>query len=331
MKVFIYPTYDKKRDKSGNLYIDYFRKSFESSDSCTVLNSFPRSETLGLLLNLKAELFILHWIDLIPSKPLGFLQTFFFRLGVLAAKLRGAKIVWVLHNKYAHDDKSDRPGKLMHWMSLKADFVLTHSLEGVRFYKSEYQDSSAKCFYLPHPVYQSRKIKDTVQPEWDYIIWGTITPRKKVLEFVRFAAECKELEDKRILICGRCADTVLDTQIRKSLSPNITYQNVFMSDNELASRISSAKTILFTYDGGSVLSSGALIYSLNFFKPIIGPKVGSFEDLKGIVECYDRFEDIPSIVPKDCSDEIQKYIDENLWADFPDRLLSYIRDHDFGM
>jgi len=216
-------------------------------------------------------------------------------------------------------------------MSLKADFVLTHSLEGIRFYKSEYPDSSAKCFYLPHPVYEFGKIEDAAQTEWDYIIWGTITPRKKVLEFVRFAAECKELEDKRILICGRCADTVLDTQIRKSLSPNITYQNVFMSDDELASRISSAKTILFTYDGGSVLSSGALIYSLNFFKPIIGPKVGSFEDLKGIVECYDSFEDIPSIVSRDCSGEIKKYIDENLWAGFPDSLLSYIRDHDFGM
>ena len=81
MKTFIYPTYDSKRDKSGNLYIDSFRKAFESDPRFKVCNTWARSETLGLLLNLRASLFILHWVDLIPSKPLGWLQTLFFRAG----------------------------------------------------------------------------------------------------------------------------------------------------------------------------------------------------------------------------------------------------------
>ena len=320
-KVFIYPTYDAKRDKSGNLYIDRFRKAFEADPDWKVLNRFPRSETLGLLLNLRAEVFILHWVDLIPSKPLGWLQALFFRLGVRLAKLRGAKIVWVLHNKAAHDDRSIRPAKLMAWMAGRTDFVLTHSTEGCRFFKSAYPDAKARCFYLPHPVYDTA-IYAPEPAKWEYIIWGSITRRKNVLEFVRFAATGKFLQDKKILICGRCRNAKLDGEIRAALPPNITYENAFLTDEELAERIKSSHTVLFTYDGGSVLSSGALIYSLNFLKPVIGPRVGSFADMADIVSCYDSFDDIENLCVKDVSAAAGQYIAENQWADFPRKVGS---------
>lgn len=325
MKTFIYPTYDSKRDKSGNLYIDSFRKAFESDPRFKVCNTWARSETLGLLLNLRASLFILHWVDLIPSKPLGWLQTLFFRAGVLLARLRGGKIVWVLHNKEAHDDKSSKPAELMQWMSGKADYVLTHSEEGVSFFKDRYPQSGARCFYIPHPAYDSSVYKSDCHLLWDYIIWGTITRRKNVLEFVKFASECKELSHRKIHICGRCSDPVLDKEIRDALPQNITYENAFFTDDELKNRISSASAILFTYDGGSVLSSGALIYSLNFLKPIIGPRVGSFSDLEGIVSCYDTFADIPSIpLNRDNASLAEEYLKQNTWESFPDKFLGHI-------
>ena len=321
MKIFIYPTYDPKRDKSGNLYIDYFRKAFEASGQFEVCNSLPRSETLGLLLNLRAKVFVLHWVDLIPSKPLGFLQVLFFKAGVLAARLRGAEIVWVLHNKNAHDDKSSRPARLMDWMARRADAVLTHSEEGCRFFRTRYPDLKIPCIYIPHPVYDSRIVKAGHDAfDWDYIVWGTVTARKRVLEFVRFVASCKELEDKKILICGRCRDTALDNSIRQALPPNILYENRFLTDAELEDRISRSRTILFTYEPGSVLSSGALIYSLNFLRPIIGPRVGSFMDMEGIVSCYDTFEDIPSLdCPTGFRENIEEYLSTQSWENFPVR------------
>ena len=323
MKTFIYPTYDSKRDKSGNLYIDSFRKAFESDPRFKVCNTWARSETLGLLLNLRASLFILHWVDLIPSKPLGWLQTLFFRAGVLLARLRGGKIVWVLHNKEAHDDKSSKPAELMQWMSGKADYVLTHSEEGLNFFKQKYPQSKARCFYIPHPVYDSSVYPSGDRLLWDYIIWGNISRRKKVLEFVQFASQCKELDNRTIHICGRCPDPVLDQEIRNSLPANVTYENKFLTDDELKTRISSASAILFTYDGGSVLSSGALIYSLNFLKPIIGPRVGSFADMQGIVSCYDSFAEIPSIPSsQDNAPLIREYLEDNSWQKFPDKFLS---------
>ena len=240
----------------------------------------------------------------------------------MAAKRRGARIVWLLHNKGAHDDRSSRPARLMDWMASKADMVLTHSEEGCRFFRQRYPSSTAPCHYIPHPVYTSEIYPSAAVPEWDYIIWGGISRRKRVLEFVRFAAGCEALAGKKILICGACRDSALDAEIRAALPPFIYYENAFLSDGELAARISASRCVLFTYDGGTVLSSGALIYSLNFLKPIIGPAVGSFSDLSEIVSCYSDFGEIPLLPLKDVRAAALSYIADNSWADFPVKVLS---------
>ncbi len=125
-----------------------------------------------------------------------------------------------------------------------------------------------------------------------------------------------------LLICGACRDSALDAEIRAALPPFIYYENAFLSDGELAARISASRCVLFTYDGGTVLSSGALIYSLNFLKPIIGPAVGSFSDLSEIVSCYSDFGEIPLLSLKDVRAAALSYIADNSWADFPVKVLS---------
>lgn len=321
MKIFIYPTYDPKRDKSGNRYIEFFRDAFAACTGHTVVNRFPRSETLGILLNPDADIYVLHWVDLIPSKPLGLLQEMFFRIGVKLSHLRGKKIVWVLHNKAAHDDQSNRPGRLMQFMSEYADAVLTHSAEGVTFFRETYPQSIAQCVYLPHPAYSQECFASNSAPRYDYIVWGNISRRKNILEFVRFAAVEEYFRNKKILICGRCGDPSYDKALRESLSPSIEYRNEFFTDEELKSLISSSRAILFTYSERSVLSSGALIYSLNFAKPIIGPRVGSFADMNSIVTCYNNFSEIPSLELGDGKAALD-YIKENSWENFPDKFFS---------
>ena len=85
--------------------------------------------------------------------------------------------------------------------------------------------------------------------------------------------------------------------------------------------ISNSRSILFTYSSDSILSSGALIYSLNFLKQIIGPNVGFFHELKEIVRCYNNFEEISNIPINEGVDEfkIKSYINKNQWYSFPDK------------
>lgn len=322
-KLYIYPTFDTKRDKTGNSYIKDFHQSFSDASGFRIVNRLPQFQVFSMILNLDADIFIIHWVDLIPSKPLGKLQFFVFLSVMKLVKLLGKDIVWVLHNKRAHRGSSRWTDYLMKFMAGISDSVITHSEEGVAFYRDAYPDCNPeKCHYIPHPVYSSL-IHEPSDIKWDYIIWGTIDRRKSVLEFVRFAAGDTVLKSSRILICGRCRDEEYDRQIRLSISENMTYVNKFLSDSELADYISASRIVLFTYNPESVLSSGALIYTLNFMKPVIGPRVGSFADMSGVVSCYDRFDDIPSLrISETSAEESRKYIEENGWESFPDKFFN---------
>ena len=70
-----------------------------------------------------------------------------------------------------------------------------------------------------------------------------------------------------------------------------------------------------------MLSSAALIYSLNFAKPIIGPRVGNFADMNDIVACYDDFSEIPSLKLTDGKAALD-FIRENTWESFPEKVIS---------
>ena len=101
--------------------------------------------------------------------------------------------------------------------------------------------------------------------------------------------------------------------------------NEFLEEDILRRYISKSKVILFTYSLDSVLSSGALIYSLNFGKKIIGPNGGAFKDMHSIVDCYDSFDNIADIIDIDKKVDIsivKEYINNNTWCDLPEKLLS---------
>ena len=275
-----------------------------------------------MMMNLDADVFIIQWVDLIPGKRLGKIQFVFFLFVVSLAKLMRKRLVWVLHNKQAHAGKSRLVDWGMRFMAHKADDVIVHSTEGITFFDKMYPEEAGKCIYIPHPVY-SQAIYPATEEKYDYVIWGSIGRHKNVLEFVRFFNKEPFFKDKTLLVCGRCSDHAYHQQLEAEVgkNPHIDYRNVFFKDDELREMIGQARVILFTYNPESVLSSGALIYSLNFCKPIIGPRVGNFADMKGVVTCYDRFEEIPKLDVMFNEMEAKKYISVNTWETLPSKIM----------
>lgn len=324
MKTYIYPTYTPTRDKSGNLYIKYFHESFYNDKKFSVVNRLWKIGITSLLFNIDADIFIIQWVDLIPFKRFGKFQFVLF-LGVikLLSLFKNKKLIWVLHNKHAHNGNSVLVDYGMDFIAKYADCVVTHSYDGVIFFDERYPLYKGKCYYLPHPVYSSEIIESSGS-RWDYIIWGGISRRKRIAEFLLYAKSTSFFDNKKILICGNCSDKKYDEVIRNIIWDNVTYMNHFVDDDELRVLISQSRCILFTYSTDSLLSSGALIYSLNFCKPIIGPKCGNFEDLHDIVNCYSEFEDIPSMRLFDNRKEILKYLEENTWESFPGKFFDII-------
>lgn len=321
MNIYIYPTYTPSRDKSGNLYIKYFHEAFQNKRDVKVVNRLWQIGIASIAFNLDADMFIIQWVDLIPGKRLGKLQFVFFLLLIELISILKKEIVWVLHNKRAHDKESHWVDYGMDFMARHSTCVITHSEEGVSFFNDRYPMYKGKCHYIPHPVYTSQ-IYSSINIVYDYIIWGTVSRRKNILEFVNFAVASNEMKSKRILIAGRCSESKYTKEISATIvGSNIVFENRFFTDEELKVLISQSKVILFTYNSESVLSSGALIYSLNFCKPIIGPNIGAFADLKSIVTVYDDFSEIPYLKIKMNNNSCQQYITENSWKDFPCKLL----------
>lgn len=326
MKIYIYPTYTPSRDKSGNLYIKYFHDAFNCSREVRVLNRFWKIGITSIIANLDADVFIIQWVDLIPGKRLGKIQLIFYFLLVCVLKLLHKKIIWILHNKRAHNGTSCLVDYSMDFMAKKATHVVTHSEEGVIFFNQRYPKYVGKCIYIPHPIYTS-KMFESKPIKYDYIIWGSINKRKNVLEFFKYVSTSDYMQSKKILLCGRCSDKAYCKELNNVITQNVTFINRFLSDGEIQDYISESKIILFTYNGESVLSSGALIYSLNFNKNIIGPKVGSFADLSEIVNCYEKFEEIEYMTLLDNKNAIKKYIKENTWEAFPNKILGQIKNN----
>lgn len=323
MNIYIYPTFNPVRDTGGNGYIKFFHESFRHKEGIVLKNRKWKLGIISILFNLDADIFIIQWVDKIPFKRFGKIQTIVYILSMLVLHLLKKRIVWVLHNKRAHLGSSKLVDISMDIIARYSDDVITHSLEGVAFFKEKYPSYNiSKCRYIPHPVYSSQ-IYEEQEPEWDYIIWGTIDRRKKVSEFLKSVKNDKNFLEKKVLICGCCSDDDYHREIRNNLTPNVTFMCKFLTDAELVFYIAKSKVVLFTYSTDSVLSSGALIYSLNFCKPIIGPNAGSFRDFPGIVYCYDSFNEIFKMEVENVDKSIvQRFLDENEWGSFPDKLLS---------
>jgi hypothetical protein len=102
----------------------------------------------------------------------------------------------------------------------------------------------------------------------------------------------------------------------------VEFINDFICDEKLREYICASRYILFTYHASSILSSGALVYSLNFCKPIIAPNVGAFKDITDVVNCYNSFCDIPQMNVVFNHSALHSYIEKNTWIQFPAKIMS---------
>jgi len=241
-----------------------------------------------------------------------------------------------MHNKKAHSKSHDNHKKVYNylngiimWFTAKmSTYSIVHSKDGVEVYKKKYKKDN--IIFLPHPVYEPiQKESIGLDLEWDYVIWGRIEPYKNIYEFLKYFTKSNEFKNKKLLICGRCTDKIYLEKINSILDGRITFINDFLKDDELNLYIKKSKVILFTYNPESIFCSGALIYSLNSKKKIIGPNVGFFNELKeeGLITTYNRYSDIVKFSDKFevSRKKIDNYIYRNTWGNFAKNIKELLK------
>lgn len=325
LRIHIYPPYTGTKADPGNIYSKLLWKSFENDDKFSLAYRRLLGKPLwDLAINVDADVFIFSWIEGFAINFTGKVKLLYLFLFICTVRILRKKVVWILHNKHPHSRKTISSDIAMKLLAKLASHVITHASDGLGYFEKSLGGKHGKCFYIPHPVYTD-KIFESKGIKWDFIIWGEVSRRKGVMEFLKFASSSPYFVDKRILICGRCKDNEYSKQISELCRKNFVYENAFIPDLKLQDYILSSRCILFTYHSDSVLSSGALVYSLNFCKPILAPAVGAFRDMDGAVTCYNSFEDIPSLSLKFEEDRLKEYIYSNTWDRFPAKLLRTLK------
>lgn len=327
-KAYLYPITARNGSSVYNPYLDNFLDSTKTH--LVYLNEHSPSN-IGIL-NLyrylgEADLLIFNWIEDLPEKKGGIIQSVLFLMLLKLLRFSRHKIIWTLHNKFTHSSKHLYLKKRIFFNLLRrSDIIITHSEEGIRFAESLHPGAASRMFYFPHPIVPIKRAPgNDTRKKYDILIWGTLAPYKAIDTFLESLALHNALNRFRILIAGRASSPEFFSKIHKYENQNIQIKNQYIDNEELASMIKQSRVVLFTYSGDTVLSSGALIDSVAYGARVIGPNAGAFAEMgkEGVIRTYENFEELLTMLgqldPTDdpgFQDRLRDYISAHTWPEF---------------
>jgi beta-1,4-mannosyltransferase len=337
-KGYIYPLSARSRKaRTGiyNPYIDNFIQSVGNNIEFLNKNAPSTSGFIHFSKYIKkTDVLFLNWIEDLPDKKWGFIQTMFFLSILRMKRLLRIKIVWTLHNKISHSTSNLKLKRLIFNSLLKrSDLIITHAKEGVSFAESIIPGISSKVFYFPHPIIPFKQADENLQKKYDYLIWGTVTPYKGIDKFLQHLEINNKLDKYRIMIAGKVLSEEFYNTLSQYQSENIFIRNEFVDPETLTNLIRQSESVLFTHSGDSVLSSGVLIDSVAHHAHVVGPHVGAFKEMgeMGIIKTYSDFDDLMKIMDNKngsatkSNEKISEFIKQHSWAHFNSALKGKIK------
>jgi len=332
-KAYIYPVSKRIQNAIPNPYIFNFINSLRNYFDFVNRNNPSKSGILNLIgfIN-KIDYLFLNWIEELPDNKAGYFQTFIFILIIYYCRLTNKKIIWTIHNKQTHYKKNLLIKKyILKLLLKKSDFILTHSSEGLQ-YASQLSERKLNIRFFHHPLEDNPKGNRETKKDIDILIWGTILRYKGIDKFLLYLKKNKLDKKYKIIIVGKAKSMDYLNEIKLFENPKIRIKNKYIEFNELIQLINRAKIILFPYSKEFVLSSGGLMDSLSLKANIIGPDIAAFKDLKheGIINTYNNFDELIEIIDREINikqtnrDKIRKFIENNTWLKFGERLGEWI-------
>ncbi len=331
---YIYPVFSIKGDIVPNAYIDHFT---EALGNCFDFVNIVKPSNKGILdiiyyLN-KIQYIFLNWIEDLPDKRGGVLQSVFFIFIVFLFKIMKIKVIWIMHNQESHYETNVLLKRILYAFILKhSDFIITHARKGIDCFNKFNIKNKEKIKYLPHPLNQDF-ILYKEHPTIDMLIWGTIIPYKGVDQFLKFLHD-QQLERKyRILIAGKVKSVDYLKVINQYCNESIQLDNRYIPENELKQIMADSRVVVFTYKSDSLLSTGALMDTLSYGAKILAPHIGAFKDIQeeGLIDTYHNFNELIKLFDGILGSElirdqlaILNFINEHNWEKFSLKICNWI-------
>lgn len=335
--IFIYPLTRGKNTAPKKAANPYLRNFIHALDQYFNFVNKNHNSRIGIFniakYYFKADAIWFNWIEDLPNKHFGILQSIFILLFIPLFKLRGGRIIWTLHNKIGHQNHNRLNRYLQRKVAIYANYILTHSSEGIEVASAIHRSTAGKTIYLAHPI-KNRIIKNSQTSETDILIWGNLTPYKGVDQFLKQLHKQNLQNRYRILIIGKIIPSSYKKRLQSFASESIRIENRQPSFEELTEQIAKTKIVLFTYQPHSILSSGVLMDSLSFGTRIIGPQAGAFADLSklGLIQTYKNLSEINHLIDHTLNGSspnldhhlLTTFINNNSWESFASNINKWI-------
>ncbi|MCA1338157.1 glycosyltransferase [Pseudooceanicola marinus] len=293
MRILAWPA---RRNADRNPFQKLLYDEIESAGDCEVME-FSRA---SLLTWRAPEILHLHWPDVFLASGRGWRfwpRYIFLRLLFLLAALRGTRVVWTAHNLQRHGQKNEARLARYFW-----PWFLSR-VDGVIFMTRASAQQALKQWpalrdtphaIIPHGHYLpliGAAPAGTPAPPADrpplLLFFGAITPYKnawKVLEsFLQLPAG-----QARLRICGEMSRSKPDLRLQELLEQlpdshrdSVSYEDRFLSEEELLAALREADLVVFPYV--DVLNSGAAIFALSCHRPILASDNALFRELQEAV------------------------------------------------
>lgn len=196
-----------------------------------------------------------------------------------------------MHNKAEHESKAGKANlslRLRRMMLKHSHYIVIHSGISREILINEYDISSDKIKYCPHPNYinQYGRLLTNDKPnlqkqELHLLFLGAIRPYKNIELLIEAIHEIN-IQSIKLTIAGKPLNRSYEHKLRDMASrdKNIQLKFKFIEDQEIPYLLSKTDIVVLPYELSSSLNSGSIFLAFSYKKTVIAPEIGTVTDLK---------------------------------------------------
>lgn len=333
MKVIAYPAYSNREINpyTSLLYetmaLDYGIEITEFRHSTALLGSY--------------DILHVHWPEsmLIRQKNVfkAYFYIFKFVFIVLLSKLRGAKLIWTIHNLKSHENTFPRLRRYFYqWFVRSVDGAIVLSNSTLDLVATHYPEILQKPLVVtPHGHYRSvytntmsrQQARQQLMLDEQELVLLYVCQIRRYKNVPHLIRTFRELSDRhiRLIVAGNPDSNELRQEVQEARLDDERIQLHLQSikSDDMQVFMNAADMVVLPYQ--EILNSGSAILALSFNKPILVPEKGSMGELHKIVgsDWVYTYRDV--LTSEDLIKAIHSYIPENRLEKAPLDALDWTR------